>query len=329
MEAVLRGVYGLLAHGVALRGRPGRADWPIGRLRATPGALPDLRTRAPLLPTAHGALHGEGADYPGAIWAPSPNYTPARQRANLRVGYVVIHDTEGSCAAALNWLDGPASGSSAHFLVCQDGTVYQLAHVRDIAWHAGNWYINQHSIGIEHEGFRDSGGYTQAQYDASAAIVRWLDHADGLHIQLDRNAIFGHENVPNGGHTDPGPWWDWAYYMSHVRNENEGAVDAWREAIEIGRRNNIPVEISHIKLGVKPVWGRAAEGLKILEDARRDGVRVMADWYPYTYWQSSMYVLIETRDFENRAAWEKGFDDIGGAQNVLITNYRHCADRTR
>src|SRR5439155_16239023 len=57
VEAVLRGVYGLLAHGVALRGRPGRADWPIGRLRATPGALPDLRTRAPLLPTAHGALH--------------------------------------------------------------------------------------------------------------------------------------------------------------------------------------------------------------------------------------------------------------------------------
>jgi len=112
------------------------------------------------------------------------------------------------------------------------------------------------------------------------------------------------------------------YYMSHVRNENEGAFDAWKEAIEIGKRNNIPVEISHIKLGVKPVWGKAAEGLKILEDARRDGVRVMADWYPYTYWQSSMYVLIETRNYEDRNAWEKGLDEIGGAQNVLITNYR-------
>ena len=50
------------------------------------------------------------------------------------------------------------------------------------------------------------------------------------------------------------------YYSSHVRSENEGAFDSWREAIEIGRRNDIPVEISHIKLGVKPVWGRAAEG---------------------------------------------------------------------
>ncbi len=111
-------------------------------------------------------------------------------------------------------------------------------------------------------------------------------------------------------------------YSSHVRNENEGAFDSWREAIEIGRRNGIPVEISHIKLGVKPVWGRAAEGVSIIENARRGGVRVMADWYPYTYWQSSMYVLIETRDFSDRAAWQKGLADIGGPQNVLITNYR-------
>jgi N-acyl-D-amino-acid deacylase len=111
-------------------------------------------------------------------------------------------------------------------------------------------------------------------------------------------------------------------YSSHVRNENEGAFDAWREAIEIGRRNRIPVEISHIKLGVKPVWGRAAEGIRIIDDARKQDVRVFADWYPYTYWQSSMYVLIETREFANRAAWEKGLNDIGGAQNVLITNYR-------
>jgi hypothetical protein len=178
--------------------------------------VPHVHTLAPLLPLLD-AARGQGADYPGAIWAPSPNATPARQPAKGRVSYVVIHDTEGSCAAALNWLDGPASGSSAHFLVCQDGTVYQLAHVRDIAWHAGNRYINQHSIGIEHEGFRDTGGYTPAQYAASAALVRWLDAVYGLHIRLDRNAIFGHDNVPDGGHTDPGPYWDWNDYMSRVR----------------------------------------------------------------------------------------------------------------
>jgi N-acyl-D-amino-acid deacylase len=70
------------------------------------------------------------------------------------------------------------------------------------------------------------------------------------------------------------------------------------------------------------VWGKTAEGLKILEDANRAGVRVRADWYPYTYWQSSMYVLIPDRDFENRKKWEVGLDEIGGAQNVLVTSYR-------
>src|SRR2546428_3060383 len=72
-------------------------------------------------------------------------------------------------------------------------------------------------------------------------------------------------------------------YMRHRRTEHERAFDSWREAIEIGRRNNIPVEISHIKLGVKPDWGRAAQGLKILEDARPEGVRLMAAWDPSPY----------------------------------------------
>jgi N-acyl-D-amino-acid deacylase len=147
--------------------------------------------------------------------------------------------------------------------------------------------------------------------DGAIGLSSGLEYDPGFYSKTDELVALGSVVAKYGG-----------YYMSHVRNENEGAFDSWREAIEIGRRNNIPVEISHIKLGVKPVWGKAADGLKILADAKRAGVRVMADWYPYTYWQSSMYVLIETRDFENRAAWEKGLNDIGGPQNVLITNYR-------
>jgi N-acyl-D-amino-acid deacylase len=112
------------------------------------------------------------------------------------------------------------------------------------------------------------------------------------------------------------------FYSSHVRDEENVVFDAWREAIDVGRKARIPVEISHIKLASKPVWGKAAEGLRILEAAKREGLTVMADWYPYTYWQSAIYVLIPDRDFENRAKWETGLDEIGGAQNVLITGYR-------
>jgi len=112
------------------------------------------------------------------------------------------------------------------------------------------------------------------------------------------------------------------FYASHVRDEENTVLDAWREAIEIGRKAGVPVEISHMKLASKPVWGRAGDGLALLESARREGMTVMADWYPYTYWQSSLYVLIPDRDFDNRQKWEVGLAEIGGPQNVLITSYR-------
>jgi N-acyl-D-amino-acid deacylase len=111
-------------------------------------------------------------------------------------------------------------------------------------------------------------------------------------------------------------------YFSHVRDEENEAFEAWREVIAVGRKTGIPVTISHIKLAAKPVWGRAGEAVRMLEDAKRDGVRVMADWYPYTYWQSSIYVLIPDRDFKNREKWTLGLEEIGGPQNVLVTGYR-------
>jgi N-acyl-D-amino-acid deacylase len=112
------------------------------------------------------------------------------------------------------------------------------------------------------------------------------------------------------------------FYSSHVRDEENDVFAAWKEAIDVGRRAKLPVQLSHVKLASKPVWGRAGEALKLLEDARREGLDVTADWYPYTYWQSAMYVLIPDRDFENRKKWEVGLEEIGGPQNVLVTGYR-------
>lgn len=112
------------------------------------------------------------------------------------------------------------------------------------------------------------------------------------------------------------------YYTSHVRDEEDGALAAWKEVINVGRNTGVPVKISHIKLASKSVWGKSVEGLKMIHDAQREGVQVHADWYPYTFWASSIYVLISDRDWQNRAKWEQGLDDIGGPQNVMVTGYR-------
>lgn len=112
------------------------------------------------------------------------------------------------------------------------------------------------------------------------------------------------------------------YYTSHVRDEEHEAFAAWREVIDVGRQAKIPVIVSHIKLAVTPAWGKAAEGLKILEAARKEGIQVTADWYPYTYWSSSIYVVIPDRDFENRKKWTAGLADVGGGQNLRVTRYQ-------
>lgn len=71
-------------------------------------------------------------------------------------------------------------------------------------------------------------------------------------------------------------------YASHIRNEENGVVDAINEAINIGRSANIPVQISHFKLSGPANWGRSAETLSLIEKARKEGYDVTIDQYPYT-----------------------------------------------
>lgn len=151
----------------------------------------------------------------------------------------------------------------------------------------------------------------RAMQDGAIGLSSGLEYDPGFYAAPGEMAALASVVARYGG-----------FYSSHVRDEEHEAFNAWREAIDVGRKAGVPVEISHIKVAIKPVWGKAAEGLTILEDARREGVRVMADWYPYTYWQSSIYVLIPDRDFENREKWRAGLDEIGGAANVLVTSYR-------
>ncbi|MDX2045087.1 MAG: D-aminoacylase [Acidobacteriota bacterium] len=109
-------------------------------------------------------------------------------------------------------------------------------------------------------------------------------------------------------------------YMSHVRDEADLAFDAFREAIRIGREAKLPVQISHIKLGTVGVWNKAGEVVKLIEAARKTGLDITADCYPYDAWGSTITVLIPSRRHDDPAAVKKGLDDVGGGANVLITS---------
>ena len=112
-------------------------------------------------------------------------------------------------------------------------------------------------------------------------------------------------------------------YMSHIRDEADKSFEALREAIEIGERARIPVQISHIKLGTVGVWHKAAEAIAIVEAARKRGVDVTADEYPYNAWSSTITVLVPDKRYDYPPSVEKALADVGGAANVLIV--RHAA----
>ena len=157
------------------------------------------------------------ADYPGAIWnaASTSNYRVGRTAA---ISTIVVHVTQGSYAGTISWFKNPSSQVSAHYVVrSSDGQVTQMVAEKDTAWHARD--ANPYSVGIEHEGFVDQPSwFTDAMYRASAALTRNI--ADRRGIPKDRAHIRGHNEMPDNNHSDPGPNWNWNYYMQLVNGGN-------------------------------------------------------------------------------------------------------------
>jgi N-acyl-D-amino-acid deacylase len=77
-------------------------------------------------------------------------------------------------------------------------------------------------------------------------------------------------------------------YASHMRNEDDRLLAAVEEALHVGRLANIPVQISHLKAQGQRNYWKADAALKLLEQARADGVDVHFDRYPYTAYATGL-----------------------------------------
>ena len=218
-------VYALMQSGVAGAATDGE------RLSIPAQAVNPATSQINVLNLTH--LQPGPSDYPYTDeWIPSggKHYGASNRPKNgLFIQYIVIHDTEEDYPGTIRTFRNPGGCCSANYVVDGEAggaypTVTQLVHNKDISYHAGNYWFNQHSIGIEHVGFADAPGgyYTQKLYDASAQLVAYLCAV--YNIPIDRAHILGHGSVPgpsqvyvNGMHWDPGPFWDWAYYLNRVR----------------------------------------------------------------------------------------------------------------
>jgi len=185
--------------------------------------------------------------YPGAEWLPTECVGKCDSFGEPRVvDTIVVHTTED-----IDW-DSSVSklrydqGKSVHYLVGRDGHIAQFLPEGYVAWHAGNHFVNVHSIGIEHVGTL-ADPCTEPEYVASAQLVAYLLKKYG--ISADRAHIIGHYQVPDraledagappcdallvscatddryGGanhHKDPGLLWDWDGYMARIAENTVG-----------------------------------------------------------------------------------------------------------
>ena len=145
---------------------------------------------------------------------PSPNHGPRPLPG--RIDLLILHYTGmTSAAAALDRLCDPAFEVSAHYLVAEDGTVWQLVDEVRRAWHAGRAFwagavnINDRSIGIElanpgHEyGYRP---FPEAQLDALATLCR----AILARHPIAPERVLAHSDVAPERKQDPGELFPWA-----------------------------------------------------------------------------------------------------------------------
>ncbi|WP_431074003.1 family 20 glycosylhydrolase [Microbacterium phyllosphaerae] len=85
------------------------------------------------------------------------------------------------------------------------------------------------------------------------------------------------------------------YWAPHTRSYGGAALDAYREALDIGRRTGCPIHLTHATMNFAPNRGRAAELLALVDAAVDDGVDVTLDTYPYLPGATTLAALLPSR----------------------------------
>ncbi len=108
----------------------------------------------------------------------------------------------------------------------------------------------------------------------------------------------------------------------HIRSEGTRLLESLREIIEVARRAKAPVQISHLKASGKPNWDKIGEAFRLIEDARRRGIPVFADAYPYTAGCAELGVLLP-EDLYGREDRQAFFENPANRKKILRALHRH------
>jgi N-acyl-D-amino-acid deacylase len=141
--------------------------------------------------------------------------------------------------------------------------------------------------------------------DGAFGLSTGLEYTPGRYTPTDEIVAMARIVARSGG-----------VYTSHIRNEEAGLLESVNEAINIGRQSGARVEISHLKSAGRPNWPMQTAAIDLIESARRQGVEVLADAYPYTAYSTGLTIFV--------SSWA-----LDGGWPALARRLRDQADRAR
>jgi N-acetylmuramoyl-L-alanine amidase len=151
------------------------------------------------------------------IFEPSPNVDEREGRVSL----LVMHYTGMPTArSAIDLLKSPSAKVSAHYVVDEDGTVYNLVPEEKRAWHAGisSWrgvrMLNDASIGIEVVNPGHEWGYHPFAPAQMQAVLELSQGIISRHGIAPRNVV-AHSDIAPNRKQDPGELFDWPWLAAH------------------------------------------------------------------------------------------------------------------
>lgn len=120
-----------------------------------------------------------------------------------------------------------------------------------------------------------------AMRQGALGVASSLSGPPGLWIDTDTLVAMAEVAAEYGG-----------LYSTHIRTEGAGVFTAVAEALEIGRRARIPVDIIHLKIADHKLWGRMPELVSAIAAARAQGLPIEANVYPYRAGQNDLAAII-------------------------------------
>ncbi len=117
-------------------------------------------------------------------------------------------------------------------------------------------------------------------------------------------------------------WEEGGVLTCHMRSEGDGLLEAVREILDVARKAEIALQISHLKTSGERNWGKLLEALRLIEEARSHGQDVTADRYPYTASNTQLQAVLpswalegtraeQVARLQDRAVWERLDREIG------------------